>query len=231
LLTSGLLPRQQQEDLEFAANAARAKLEKSRADLNAAEVSLSYCMIAAPISGTIASVATQEGETVASSFATPTFVTIIDNHAVELIAMVDEADIAAVKPGQTVKFTVESYPSRDLRGEVQRINPTATIVSGVVNYEVVIAIAGRSDVLKPDMTANVSIHTSDRTALLIPIDALRGFGDARYVLVETPNGPERREVGIGNREGSAMEIRKGIALTDRVLVTEVSDSGRKREQP
>jgi RND family efflux transporter MFP subunit len=231
MLSSGLLPRQQQEDLDFAANAARAKMEKSRTDLNAAEVSLSYCKIAAPISGTIASVATQEGETVASSFATPTFVTIIDNHAVELIAMVDEADIAAVKPGQTVAFTVESYPSRDLSGKVQRINPTATIVSGVVNYEVVIAIVGDSNLLKPDMTANVSIHTSQRNALLIPMDAVRGSGDARYVLVETPKGLERREVDIGNREGSAMEIRKGIALTDRVIVTELSESGRKREQP
>jgi macrolide-specific efflux system membrane fusion protein len=231
MLTSGLLPRQQQEDLEFAANAARAKLEKSRTDLHAAEVSLSYCRIAAPISGTIASVATQEGETVASAFATPTFVTIIDSHAVELIAMVDEADIAAVRPGQTVTFTVESYPSRDLEGKVQRINPTATIVSGVVNYEVVIAIAGDSELLKPDMTANVSIHTSQRNALLIPMDGLRGSGDARYVFVETPKGPERREVTVGTRDGSAMEIRKGIALTDRVIVTEVSGGGKKREQP
>ena len=79
---------------------------------------------------------------------------------------------------------------------MQRINPTATIVSGVVNYEVVIAIAGDSDLLKPDK-ANVSIHTSQRNALFIPMDALRGSGDAHYVLVETPSGPERREVSVG----------------------------------
>ena len=48
LLSSGLLPRQQEEDLEWAANSARAKLEKSRADLGVAEVNLAYSKISAP---------------------------------------------------------------------------------------------------------------------------------------------------------------------------------------
>src|SRR3984893_7158808 len=106
LSASGLLSRQQQEDLQWAANAARAKLAKSRADLGVAEVNLSYSTITAPISGTIASVSTQEGETVASSFTTPTFVTVIEDDALELVAVVDEADIAAVTAGQPVVFTV-----------------------------------------------------------------------------------------------------------------------------
>src|SRR5579884_2824982 len=179
LIASGLLPRQQLEDLEWALQAARAKLEKSRSDLHSAEVTLAYCQITAPISGTVASVSTQEGETVAAAFTTPTFVTIIDDRALELIAMVDEADIASVRPGQSATFTVESYPDRDLKGTVQRINPTATIVSGVVNYEVVIAISGDSRFLKPDMTANVSIRTAQHKAILVPDAALRGGGGHR----------------------------------------------------
>src|SRR5581483_8871508 len=130
-----------------------------------------YVQIRSPITGTVASVSTQEGETVAASLAAPTFVTIIADHALELVAMVDETDIAAVRRGSTVSFTVDAYPSRSFPGVVSRIAPTATIVSGVVNYEVTIAIRKDAGLLKPDMTANVSIQTAQHMALLLPAAA------------------------------------------------------------
>jgi RND family efflux transporter MFP subunit len=231
LLTSGLLPRQQQEDLQWAANAARAKLAKSRADLGAAEVNLSYSTISAPISGTIASVATQEGETVASSFSTPTFVTIIEDDALELIAMVDEADIANVKPRERGTFTVEAYPSRELSGLVQRINPTGTILSGVVNYEVVISIGKGTSFLKPDMTANVAIRTAQRPALVLPGAAIHGTGEERFVYVETDRGAVKRSVTIGSREGAFTEIKKGLSSEDRIVLGEISRDEEKGPTP
>ncbi|HYL99930.1 MAG TPA: HlyD family secretion protein [Blastocatellia bacterium] len=128
--------------------------------------------ITAPVSGTVASVATQEGETVAASFAAPTFITIIEDKALELVAMVDETDISNVHIGDPVTFTVETYPSRDLGGVVKRIAPKATIVSGVVNYEVGIEI-GRKEIslLKPDMTANISIRQREQAGRKAPSSA------------------------------------------------------------
>ena len=123
LFAEGVLPAQQKEDLEWQLKSAQAKLEKSKSDLAAAEIDLSYAVIRAPISGTVASVSTQEGETVAASFAAPTFVTIIEDNALELVAMVDETDIANVRPGDTVNFTVEAYPSREMPATVKRIDP------------------------------------------------------------------------------------------------------------
>jgi macrolide-specific efflux system membrane fusion protein len=230
LFSSGLLPKQQVEDLEWTLNAARARLAKSQSDLQAAKVTLSYCQITAPISGIVASVTTQEGETVAASFTTPTFVTIIDHHALELVAMVDEADIAAVSPGQEVRFSVESYASRDLQGKVLRINPTATIVSGVVNYEVVIAIRSDFSFLKPDMTANVAIRTMERKAVVVPASAVRGTGEDRYVYIQGPRGPVRREVSIGARQGELTEVRKGVSAGDMVIVGTVPEEEKRGRQ-
>jgi HlyD family secretion protein len=231
LLASGLLPRQQEEDLQWAANAARAKLEKSRADLGVTEVNLAYSNISAPISGTIASVSTQEGETVASSFTTPTFVTIIEDDALELVAVVDEADIAAVKPRDPVTFTVEAYPSRELTGTVQRINPTATILSGVVNYEVVISIAKPTTFLKPDMTANVSIRTAQRQALLLPGAAIHDDATEKFVYLQANGAPARRGVVVGAREGSFVEIKKGLSPDDRVVLGEIPAPNTKGSKP
>ena len=63
------------------ADIAKARLEKAKRDLAVIENDLNYVQILAPIAGTVASVATQEGETVAAQFTTPTFVTIIEDNA------------------------------------------------------------------------------------------------------------------------------------------------------
>jgi multidrug efflux pump subunit AcrA (membrane-fusion protein) len=71
-----LVPRQQIEDLALALDDAKAKLAKAQRDAEVVETDRSYAVIRAPIAGTVASVSTQEGETVAASFTAPTFVTI-----------------------------------------------------------------------------------------------------------------------------------------------------------
>jgi RND family efflux transporter MFP subunit len=231
LFAEGVLPAQQKEDLEWQLKSAEAKLEKSKSDLAAAEIDLSYAVIRAPISGTVASVSTQEGETVAASFAAPTFVTIIEDNALELVAMVDETDIASVRPGDTVNFTVEAYPSREMPAIVKRIDPVATIISGVVNYPVLATIARDGRLLKPDMTANITIKTAERQALVVPNGAILGDGEERCVFLIRDGKPEKRVVTIGTRDAGFTEIKKGLSASDMVMVNRAADAERKGDQP
>jgi macrolide-specific efflux system membrane fusion protein len=214
-----LVPRQQVEDAALALQGAKAQLEKNRRDAAVVATDLSYAVIRAPISGTVASVSTQEGETVAATFAAPTFVTIIADHALQVIAMVDETDIANVVHANTVTFTVEAYPSREFDGHVERIAPKATVVSGVVNYEVMVAVDSATDVLKPDMTANIAIRTAERQALVVPNVALQREGDERFVYVEEAGRLVKRPVSVGVREAGVVEIKKGLTASDRVLTS------------
>src|SRR6266436_9585736 len=98
LASEQLIPVQQEQDLQLALGEAKARYEKSLRDRDLVKVDLGYVAIRAPISGIVASVSTQEGETVAAAFTAPTFVTIIGDHALQLIALVDETDIGAVAP-------------------------------------------------------------------------------------------------------------------------------------
>ncbi|HNR23189.1 MAG TPA: efflux RND transporter periplasmic adaptor subunit [Steroidobacteraceae bacterium] len=213
-----LVAESEVEDRELALAEATARLEKARRDAAVVETELGYAVIRAPIAGTVASVTTQEGETVAASFTTPTFVTIIGDDALQLVAMVDETDIGGVAPGNPVGFTVEAFPAEEFRGHVERVAPKGTIISGVVNYEVMIGIDGSAELLKPDMTANVTIETAQREALVVPNEAVLREEGTRYVLVQTEAGAERREVVVGARAGGVTEIRRGLAPTERVLV-------------
>lgn len=154
---SGVLPAQQVEDLDWQVKGAQAQLQKALTDLSAAKTQLAYTAIRAPISGTVAGVSTQEGETVAAAFTAPTFVTIVDAESLELVAMVDETDIAAVRAGDRVSFGVEAYPGRAFQAVVKRIDPTPLVISGVVNYPVVADISTDKGLLRPDMTATISI--------------------------------------------------------------------------
>lgn len=213
-----LVARSEVEDRAIDLDSARARLEKARRDVAVVDTELSYAVIRSPITGTVASVTTQEGETVAASFNTPTFATIIEDGALELIAMVDETDIGNVSIGSPVTFTVEAYPSREFTGHVARIAPKGTIISGVVNFEVMVRIDSPTELLKPDMTANVSIRTAEREALVVPNAAIQRDGSGRYVWVERDGQLLRKTVTIGTRDTSFTEIRAGLSPADRVLV-------------
>jgi HlyD family secretion protein len=216
LASEGVIPLQQAQDLKLALDEADAKYKKSIRDRDLIKVDLNYVHIHAPISGIVASVSTQEGETVAASFAAPTFVTIIGTNALQLVAVVDETDIANVRRGNPVTFTVDSYPSHEFEGKVESVAPKATIISGVVNYEVTIDIGKDASLLKPDMTANVSIKTAEHEALVLPAEAVERDGDQTFVHVALNGAAEKRPVVTGNKDGGLIEIKKGITLADDV---------------
>lgn len=213
-----LVARTEVEDRTLDLAEARARLEKSRRDAEVVETDLGYAVIRAPIAGTIASVATQKGETVAASFTTPTFVTIIADDALEVVAMVDETDIGTVEKGNSVMFSVESYPAMEFAGSVKQIAPKGAIISGVVNFEVMIDIESDVAVLKPDMTANVSVRTAEREAVVLPTGAVLRDGFQRFVFIDDGGEFVRRPVTIGTRDTGYTEIRQGVAPGDRVAI-------------
>jgi len=222
---SRLVARTQVEDRMLDLADARARLEKARRDAAVVKTELSYTVIRAPISGTVASVTTQQGETVAASFTTPTFVTIIGKDALELVAMVDETDIGHVEVGNPVQFTVEAFPAQEFEGRVTQVAPKGTLISGVVNFEVMIRIDSPADNLKPDMTANVTIRTREREALVLPSRAVERDGFERIVWVQRDGEPVRRPVTVGTRDAGFVEIRQGLSPTDRVLIRPRAGAG------
>jgi RND family efflux transporter MFP subunit len=218
LVERQLVAASEVEDRKLDLKAAAARLEKARRDVAVIDTELTYTVIRAPISGTVASVTTQKGETVAASFTAPTFVTIVGDDSPQLVAWVEETDIGAVAVGNPVTFSVEAWPAERFDGRVERIAPRGTIISGVVNYEVMVEIAPGAAQLKPDMTASIRIGTADSAVLVVPDEAIMRDGPDRFVYVEEGGRPVRRDVTIGSREGGQTEVRRGLSPTDRVVI-------------
>ena len=206
---------------------ARPEVDRATAALRNAMVRLSYATITAPISGAIASVSTQEGETVAAGLSAPTFVTIIDLTRLQVDAYVDEVDIGRIGTGQEALFTVDAFPAREFRGKVVAIYPKAVIQENVVNYDVVVEITDPYDgLLRPEMTASVTVFLEKREHVLaVPAQAVRRERGRNIVYVSSEAGPQPREVKVGWKDGQWIEIAAGLDEGQTILLTKPDDDG------
>ncbi len=214
--------RQELDAARSGLEVARSQVKLAEANLASARIQLSYTRITAPITGVVASVSTQEGETVAASFAAPTFVNIIDLDRLEVQAYVDETDIGRVQEGQKATFSVDSYPGEEFQGEVTAIFPKAVIQDNVVNYVVTVRITDRKGrTLRPEMTAAVNLILEPRTAALaVPSSAVGRDRATRYVTVLEDGVPVRREVEVGWTHGGWTEITGGLRQGEEIVLPE-----------
>lgn len=218
-----LASQQEYDKAEAAYASVRAQRMEAEANVEMVEIQLSYATIHSPISGVVASVSTQEGETVAAGLAAPTFVNIIDLQRLEVHTYVDETDIGMIEEGQRATFTVDTWPGVEFTGEVTAVYPKAVIEDNVVNYIVTLDILDFKDrILRPEMTANVTIMLEEREDVLtVPTAALRREAGERYVLVAEDGRHERRTIRPGWREGTVTEIIEGLSEGERVIVGDI----------
>ena len=199
----------------------KAQVEQGEANLDYAKVQLDYTKITAPISGIVASVSTQEGETVAASFAAPTFVTIIDLERLEVWAYVDETDIGRINENQKATFTVDTYSDTDFEGIVTAIYPKAVIQDNVVNYVATLKITDFEErILRPEMTVTVTILLDIKeNVLTVPNNAVKREQGKTVVNVLDNNGNMiQRNVKTGYSTNGYIEILDGIIEGEKVIV-------------
>lgn len=244
----GLISKNDYESAYLEYRKALEAYKTAQESVKKAETNLGYATITSPIDGIVLSRAVEEGQTVASSFETPTLFTIAkDLTDMRVIADIDEADIGNVKEGQNVTFTVDTYPNDTFYGVVTQVRLEATDTDNVITYEVVISAPNNDLKLKPGLTANVSINTMERTDVLsVKTRALR-FTPTKEVLGKSykivdvdgrnklwtlsGNTLTAHEVKIGAADGVRTEILGGIkAGTDVVMsMSEIVDTEEEAE--
>lgn len=169
-----------------------AAVSQADASVHQAEVDLEHTVISTPIDGVVITRSVDVGQTVAASFQAPVlFVIAGDLTRMRVNASVDEADVGRVKEGQPVSFHVDAFPEREFQGRVEQVRLSPTTVQNVVSYNAIVAVDNRDLLLRPGMTATVSIVVREaRDVLRLPAAALRFR-------------PEGFEAGAGRRRGGA----------------------------
>ena len=226
---------QAETNLEQAKN----QLITAQSDYDRARTNLKYAEIYSPIDGVILSKAVEEGQTVASSFSTPTLFTIANNLTdMQVEADVDEADIGMVKKGQRVRFTVDAFPSDVFYGTVRQIRLEPTVTSNVVTYTVIIDAPNEAGKLYPGMTANITIMVEEEQGILVPLEAtlltiapeMQEFLQKQGYQVESSDPTRessvyvldgkslvRRSIATGLNDGANVIVTSGLEVGDRVV--------------
>ena len=238
LYDKGLISANDFEQARLSYVQAQQRTRQQKESVKKAQTNLGYATITSPIDGVVLSKEVEAGQTVASSFSTPTLFKIArDLTDMRVIADVDEADIGDVKEGQRVTFTVDAFPDDTFEGQVTQVRQEATTESNVVTYEVVISAPNDDLKLKPGLTANVVIFTMEaKDVLAVPSKALR-FTPREAMLnsdetitdtdakekVWVKEGSNLKAVAVetGMTNGTLTQITKGLKPGTHVL-TEVN---------
>lgn len=220
LYENNAVTKQQFEAASMKYELSCANYNQAKANFNYAELQLNYTKIFSPINGVVSSVSTQEGETVAANFTSPTFVTVINLEKLELWAYVDEADIGKVSKGQKVTFFVDTYPGKSFEGFVKTIHPDAEIQNNVVNYIVVVTIRNiEGYTLRPQMDATASLYTEyKKDVLTVPKKSVQ-FDESgqKYVNVLINGNVMKKNITTGISDEKNYEVLSGLIPGDKVI--------------
>ena len=200
-----------------------AQIKRNQASLDTAKTNLDYTRIVAPMAGEVTQITTLQGQTVIAAQQAPNILTLADMSTMLVKAQVSEADVIHLHPGQKAWFTVLGDPQTRYEGTLKDVLPTPEKVNDAIFYYARFEVPNPKGILRLDMTAQVHIQLTDvKNVLTIPLSALGDpIGNNRYNVRLLRNGETReREVVIGERNDTDVEIVKGLEEGDEVITGE-----------
>jgi HlyD family secretion protein len=231
---------------------AQANLERAQATLASTTSDVQATRITSPIDGIVLARDVEAGQTVAASMTTPElFVVAAALTDLEVVAKVDESDLAVVKKDAAGEVKVDAFPGRSFKATVSQIRIDPLNESGVVTFPVVLKVDNSEGLLLPGMTATVVIQGPPiDDALIVPATALRfspsasgkkATGGQVWVLDPAAAGtpaaaaggtPRAVVVDVKARAGARVQIEgEGLKAGDPVIVEETGKGSKMRGPP
>jgi membrane fusion protein (multidrug efflux system) len=192
----------------------RAAFLAAQARLTGALQRLADREIRAPFDGVVGLREVSEGARVD----TDTVITTLDAlHTLELEFSVPEQFYGKIEVGTPIVATTSTYATREFRGEVgsvdSRVDPVARA------FRVRARIPNEDLALPAGLFMVVESVLSERNALLVPEEAILMQGRSTFLFKIDGDRAKRIQVQLGQRRYGSVEIRRGVALGDRVATT------------
>ncbi|ATY09240.1 RND transporter [Amycolatopsis sp. AA4] len=230
----------------------QAKVDQAQLDVDNAETALAATTLTAPGAGTVTAIngtvgqqtgsgssnssagassansgsgsGGQSGQQSSSSSSSSTgFIDITDMGSLVVNTSVAEIDVSKVKTGQKATVTLNATPDQPLQATVSSIDLTPTTSSNVVSYGAKLALTNPPTGLRPGQSASVVITVAEADGVLsVPAAAVRTSGTTNVVTVEQNGQQVSRQVEVGVRGESTVEIKSGLNEGDSVVLTAAS---------
>ena len=220
--------------------AAKAQVAQAKSNLTAAKTSLANGTLRSTITGTVASVAINKGDSVGSSggsggsggsgssngstdsSSSTADIVVISTTSWVVDATVGSADLASVKKGLQAQITPTDSTAR-VFGTVASVGIVASSdssSSSSATFPVVIAVTGSPTGMYAGASATVSIIVKQvPDVLTVPTAALHSAGGKTFVY-QTKGGKQvKTYVTVGTTYGPSTQITAGLKSGDQVSVT------------
>jgi len=146
------------------------------------------------------------------------FITIDTLNQLEIVSGFAEADAAKLAVGQPATITFPALTNTEVAGKVVAVATNSTVVSNVVTYDVTIVLINPPSEVKEGMTANVSVVTQSRSAVLeLPSAAITTNGAISTVQLLQNDKTTVTPVTIGLVGSSTTQIVSGLKAGDVVV--------------
>ena len=234
---------------------AQAKLDQAQLDVQTAQQALDNTILYAPGAGTVTAIngavgqqsssgssassqtstgSGQGGQGSASSTAAASsssssgsgFITITNMTGLVVNTSVAEIDVSKVKAGQKATVTLNALPDKPVQATVSSVNLTPTTSGSVVSYGAQLALTSPPDGLRPGQSASVVITVAEAdNALSVPAAAVQTVGSTNLVTVQENGQNVTRQVQVGLRGESTVQITSGVTEGENVVLTGTASTG------
>ncbi|MCL1077197.1 HlyD family efflux transporter periplasmic adaptor subunit [Parashewanella spongiae] len=162
----------------------------------------------------------KEGQSVSAGDAVAS---IPDLDHMQIKMAIPEVEAERVKLNQVVNIRLDANPERLFIGKIVKLGAVFRNKSRQIPLVVFDAIAdideADSDIMRPGMTAKVSINiTSNQTQLLLPVEALHYQQGQAYVYRPSLFGDERHPVEVSDIGLHFVALSSGLSLGDEVIL-------------
>ncbi|NEX80999.1 efflux RND transporter periplasmic adaptor subunit [Aeromonas rivipollensis] len=218
----------------------RAELQSAQADIDNAlikvertKTELGYNRIQAPMDGTVVSIVTRQGQTLAASQTVPTLLKLANLDTMTVKAQISEADVTKVRAGMPVYFTLIGDPDRRYHGTLRTVElaptnineqsaNTTTTSNAAIYYYALFDVPNPDHQLRVAMTTQVTIVLGERKQVLaIPQTALgKKLGENEYevTLLKEDGQKETRRIKTGMKDDIKIEVVSGLDEQDKVTL-------------
>lgn len=193
-----------------------ALIKQVRAKISSIQAQIDKNSLRSPVAGIVAKINVQVGEI---ARANENIISILPNAPLQIEANIPEIDIGKIALGNLVKITIDAYPGEIFEGFVSYIEPSETIVEGVVNYKTIVSFKNLAQKIKSGLSANLSIETSRKNEVLaIPNYAYIERQNNFYAKKLTDGSIQEVKIDLGIKgQNGLVEVLSGLNEGDEII--------------
>jgi len=202
----------------------------AKAKVAAAQATFNQSLVIAPFNGTVTQALPQVGDRVSSG---QTAFRVDDLSQLMVDLEISEVDINTVALGQPVTISLDAIPNKIYKGVVSKVNQSALAGQSGVNFTVSVTLTDPDKLVKPGMTAAVTITTKQvANALLVPNRAVRTLGDQHVVYVLKDKQPVPVNIRLGAAANANSQVVGGdLKVGDLIILNPPNAAGTQSLSP